>query len=255
MTRKKYVQVGTGGRCSMYLNALCGDFKDAGELVGLCDTNQARMDYWNNRLQKEFGIAPLPTYKAQDFDRMIAELKPDKVIVTSMDRTHHKYICRAMELGCDVVTEKPMTIDAEKCQQIIDTKKQHRKRCDRYIQLPLFSAQYQSQGDHQKRHGRGRSPASISNGCFPRATVRTTSAAGTATKNNSGGLLVHKSTHHFDLVNWWIDSYPETVFAMGDLKFYGKENAEKRGITEFYSRARYARLPGKRPLRAPGLQR
>ena len=34
------------------------------------------------------------------------------------------------------------------------------------------------------------------------------SGAGTARKANSGGLLVHKATHHFDLVNWWIDSHP-----------------------------------------------
>ena len=56
-------------------------------------------------------------------------------------------------------------------------------------------------------------------------------------KRNSGGLLVHKSTHHFDLVNFWLDTKPSTVFAMGDLMFYGRENAEKRGITKFYYRA------------------
>ena len=56
-------------------------------------------------------------------------------------------------------------------------------------------------------------------------------------KENSGGLFVHKATHHFDLVNWWIDAYPKEVFAMGDLLFYGKENAESRG--ESYSYKRY----------------
>jgi predicted dehydrogenase len=56
-------------------------------------------------------------------------------------------------------------------------------------------------------------------------------------KRNSGGLLVHKATHHFDLVNFWIGSHPKTVFAMGDLRFYGRENAEKRGVAQFYSRA------------------
>lgn len=56
-------------------------------------------------------------------------------------------------------------------------------------------------------------------------------------KRNSGGLLVHKSTHHFDLVNFWLQSRPETVVAMGDLRFYGRENAEKRGETKFYTRA------------------
>lgn len=56
-------------------------------------------------------------------------------------------------------------------------------------------------------------------------------------KNNSGGLLVHKSTHHFDLVNFWLDTAPDTVYAMGGLRFYGRENAEARGETKFYQRA------------------
>lgn len=56
-------------------------------------------------------------------------------------------------------------------------------------------------------------------------------------KVNSGGLLVHKSTHHFDLVNFWLNSYPKTVFAFGDLNFYGMKNAEKRGVTDFYYRS------------------
>lgn len=56
-------------------------------------------------------------------------------------------------------------------------------------------------------------------------------------KRNSGGLLVHKSTHHFDLVNFWLQSRPETVYATGDLAFYGRENAENRGVTSFYTRA------------------
>lgn len=55
-------------------------------------------------------------------------------------------------------------------------------------------------------------------------------------KRNSGGLMVHKSTHHFDLVNWWLDSSPETVFAFGNLGFYGRENAARRGVTDFYER-------------------
>lgn len=56
-------------------------------------------------------------------------------------------------------------------------------------------------------------------------------------KRNSGGLLVHKSTHHFDLVNFWLQTRPQTVYAQGDLKFYGKENAEQRGTTQFYTRS------------------
>jgi predicted dehydrogenase len=35
-------------------------------------------------------------------------------------------------------------------------------------------------------------------------------------------LLVHKASHHFDLLNWWLNSDPEEVFAFGSLEFYGK---------------------------------
>jgi predicted dehydrogenase len=46
---------------------------------------------------------------------------------------------------------------------------------------------------------------------------------------NSGGLLVHKATHHFDVMNWWIGDDPETVHAFGDLLVYGPTRKE-RGV-------------------------
>ncbi len=44
-------------------------------------------------------------------------------------------------------------------------------------------------------------------------------------KENSGTLLVHKASHHFDLANWWLDSTPVEVTASGALKFYGRNNS------------------------------
>src|SRR5699024_9582512 len=45
---------------------------------------------------------------------------------------------------------------------------------------------------------------------------------------NSGGLLVHKSTHHFDLVNWWLEDEPDEVNAFGTRSYFGP-NRENRG--------------------------
>lgn len=105
---KKYALVGTGGRAGLYINAIATYFRDRARWVAFCDTNRVRMDY-ANRLIGKHGHAPVPLYQAQEFDRMIAETRPEVVIVTSVDRTHHHCIVRAMELGCDVVSEKPMT--------------------------------------------------------------------------------------------------------------------------------------------------
>lgn len=41
--------------------------------------------------------------------------------------------------------------------------------------------------------------------------------------DKGGTLWVHKSTHHFDLVNWWIDSDPVEVHAYSDLERFGPQ--------------------------------
>ena len=43
-----------------------------------------------------------------------------------------------------------------------------------------------------------------------------------AYRAKSGSLWVHKATHHFDLVNWWLDADPVQVNALGSLTNYGK---------------------------------
>lgn len=46
-----------------------------------------------------------------------------------------------------------------------------------------------------------------------------------AYKENSGSLFVHKATHHFDLINWYLQSEPVEVFAHAALRHYGRNGA------------------------------
>jgi len=127
MAKRRYAQVGLGGRSLMYSQAVAETYSDRCEMVGLCDINPGRLQ---QRVEwfAERGLA-VPGFEAQAFDRMIAETGPDVVIVTSKDCTHDQYIVRAMELGCDVVTEKPMTIDEHKCARIIETQRSTDRHC------------------------------------------------------------------------------------------------------------------------------
>ena len=236
MEKKRYAQVGVGGRAIMYYQAIAKDFNEYAELVGFCDINQGRMDYANRRLVSQCAYHEVPTYGADEFEKMIEETKPDIVIVTSVDRTHHRYIIKAMECGCDVISEKPMTVDPEKCQEIIDCIERtgkdlrvtfnYRYSPDRTkVKELLMSGVI---GDIKQIHFEWLLDTSHGADYFRRWH---------RDKRNSGGLMVHKATHHFDLINFWIDSYPTKVFAFGDLKFYGRENAEERGVTKFYYRS------------------
>jgi len=233
--RRRYVIVGTGGRSSMFSEALMTTYKDSSELVGLCDVNPVRMDYYNTLFKDKYGADPVPTYPASDFDRMLKEQKPDVVIVTCIDRGHHQYIVRALEAGCDAITEKPMTTDIQKCKAILDAV----ERTGRSLRV-TFNYRYSPARSKVKELLMSKVIGDVKSVHFE-WLLDTVHGADYfrrwhRDKRNSGGLMVHKSTHHFDLVNWWLESSPETVFGMGRLAFYGKANAEARGEVHNYLR-------------------
>ncbi len=234
-SRKRYAIVGTGSRAGMFIQAIAEPYADRAQLVALCDLSHRRMNWYNEQLP-----APLPTYHADDFPRMLAETRADTVIVTTVDAWHHHYIIAALEAGCDVICEKPLTTALDKLQAIfaaLERAGQSLRVTFNYRYAPAFT-----RFRELLREGAVGRPLAVdfswlldtSHGAdYFRRWHRE--------KVNSGGLLVHKATHHFDLVNWWLDALPQQVFAMGDLLFYGAENAAGRG--EHYDYARYTGEP------------
>jgi len=93
-SRTRFAQVGCSGRGAMYRDALLRTYADNAELVGVCDINPGRVQLYVQAARDD-GVE-VPGYPAEDFDRMIAEQKPDCVIVTTKDCHHDEYICRAM---------------------------------------------------------------------------------------------------------------------------------------------------------------
>lgn len=233
--RKRYAIVGAGGRAVMFVDAIVSTFAGECELAGLCDLSSTRTQWHVGRIASKYQHPPVPVFDPSGFDRMILETKPHTVIVCTMDSTHHTYVARAMELGCDVICEKPMTTDAEKARDILDAV----NRTGRGLRV-TFNYRYIPAVSKVREL--------IASGIIGRPlavdfswVLDTKHGADYfrrwhREKDKSGGLLVHKATHHFDLVNWWIDSYPETVFALGGLKFYGRENATARGVDAPYDR-------------------
>ena len=234
---KRFIIVGVGGRSDMYRTYLANPKAIHGsKLVGFCDINPGRMALANEELTVKFNHPAVATAGIDDFERLIEAQQADGVIVTSVDRTHDEFICRALEAGCDVITEKPMTTDERKCRKILDVQ----KRTGRTVRV-TFNYRYAPRNSKVKEllmQGVIGQVFSVHFEWF----LNTRHGADYfrrwhRDKRNSGGLMVHKSTHHFDLVNWWLDSLPETVMAMGDLRFYGRANAEARGVRAFYQRA------------------
>ena len=207
--------VGLGVRgVNMFGKQVKQDYDDKIEFVGFCDINPGRLEFG-----KKYIGASCPTFA--DFDKMLVETKPDVVIVTTVDNTHHTFIVKALEFGANVITEKPMTTDEDKCQQILDAERRTGNKV-----IVTFNYRY---SPHRQRIYEILRNGEIGDVTSVDFHWYLDTSHGSdyfrrwhGFKEKGGTLLVHKSTHHFDLLNWWLDSDPEEVFAYGDQEFYGK---------------------------------
>lgn len=209
--------VGTGIRgTGFWGKRIVDNYSDIVEFVGLCDINPGRLEFAKRQMKVN---CPVFT----DFDKMVIQTRPDMVIVTTVDATHDEYIIRAMELGSDVLTEKPMTTDEVKCQAILDAEKRTGKKC-----IVGFNYRYGTLFTAIKEQLAKKPIGDITSVDF-HWYLNVYHGADYfrrwhGERDKSGTLLVHKATHHFDLLNWFIDSDPVEIMAYGDLEHYGRNN-------------------------------
>jgi predicted dehydrogenase len=233
---RRYAIVGVGHRSYLYQTAIQKTYAPAIELVAAADTNPGRLNVAADFARKA-GREPPKTYLARDFDKLIAESKPEVVIVTTVDGFHDEYICRAMTLGCDVITEKPMTIDADKCRRILDT----RRATGRKLRV-AFNYRYTPVRTQVKELLMSGVIGDVLSVDF-HWMLDTHHGADYfrrwhSHKKLSGGLMVHKATHHFDLVNWWLSAIPVSVRASGKRGFYTPAMAKRLGLAAAHERCR-----------------
>ena len=221
--------IGTGGRSEMYIRAIFGKHADTAELVAFSDVNPGRVEFYQQLIQELGAPGPVASFDPADLTAFIQANNIDRVIVTTPDYTHADYIVESLRAGADVVVEKPLTIDAEGCRRITQAVHETGRNV-----VVTFNYRYSPRNSALKEI--------IQSGVIGKVTsvdfswvLDTVHGADYfrrwhREKKNSGGLLIHKASHHFDLVNWWIDDVPERVFASGGLKFYGDKNAAERGL-------------------------
>ncbi|CAM5448122.1 Inositol 2-dehydrogenase/D-chiro-inositol 3-dehydrogenase [Streptomyces purpurascens] len=210
--------VGTGHRAQLFTRGLT---ERPGHLVAaLCDPSPTRMAF-HNRLLTEAGAPAATPWEPDRFTDLLAKGDIDEVVVTTVDAEHDRYIVPALRAGCRVVTEKPMTVDAERCARILDTVRETGNSL-------TVAFNYRFNPVHEKVR------ALLAEGAIGEVLsvhfewlldVRHGAdyfRRWHREKHHSGGLMVHKSSHHFDLVNWWLADEPREAFGYGRLGFYGR---------------------------------
>lgn len=196
-SKSRVALVGTGHRgTGMWGNSVVKDYSNLVEFVGLCDINPGRLEV----ARQLIGVS-CPTFT--DFEKMMRETKPDVLIVTTDDNTHDQFIIRGMELGADIICEKSMATDERKIQSIIDAEKRTGKTCR--ITFNYRYSPHRAKMWEILRSGEIGKLTSIDFHWY----LDTSHGADYFRRwhrlvEKSGSLWVHKASHHFDLLNWWI---------------------------------------------------
>ena len=228
MTRTRYALVGAGHRAQMYVGAITGTYAESTELVAICEPNPVRAQHHADAVTAAGQAAP-SLWQPDDLERMISAERVERVVICARDDQHAPLIVRALDAGADVVVEKPLTIDAASATAIEDAV----ARTGGNVVL-TFNYRYSPRNSALRELIQGGGIGDVTSVEF-QWMLDTKHGADYfrrwhRSKANSGGLLVHKSSHHFDLVNWWIASTPTRVFASGGLRFYGADQATRRGV-------------------------
>lgn len=220
---KKYVFAGASQRAlGMYCKPMLADYTDVCEICGVYDANPGRARNFVAECNGNFPVF-------EDFEEMINTVKPDRVIVTTTDVFHSDYIIKSLEMGCDVITEKPMTTTDDRCRAILDAEKRTGHKVTvtfnyRYAPYMTKIKEIINNGDIGKVysvHFEWLLTQNMDYGAHGTSYFRRWNARMAL----SSGLLVHKSTHHFDLINWWLNDKPARVSGFAKLNMYGAEHS------------------------------
>jgi predicted dehydrogenase len=211
---KKVVITGCGLRMLAFANALKNNFSATHQIVALMDVDPGKMALFAKRTQLD---VPLFT----NFDQMCDSIHPDLIIIGTIDCFHANYIVKALDRKIAVVSEKPLCVNFDQCREILAAKKRNpevfavtshnsryrpvarmvKKLLESGIIGKVISVEYRETLD--RIHGKS---------YFRRWNSQ---------RQYSNGLQLHKSSHHFDKLNYLLNSYAIEVTSTGTLLNYG----------------------------------
>lgn len=120
--------IGVGGRGFSHLAQMC--LMEGVEITGVCDLNTDLTARGVERVEKKTG-KKASGYSGGDRDylRMLKELKPDAVVISTDWSTHAQIACDSMKHGAHAFVEVPLAVSLEELWQIVDTSEATRKHC------------------------------------------------------------------------------------------------------------------------------
>ena len=201
--------IGLGQRGLSYGRLLTQELSQAGRVMALADINGKRM----HGAAALLGLTNVALYG--DYHDLLVDPNIDAVVVTTPDFTHEIVATDALKAGKHVLCEKPLATTVAGCHKIMEA-----QAADQVLQVGFvlrYNRVYEIAYQIMARGDIGRI----------QQIIATDNRQGAdyfrrwhRFREKSGGLFNHKSTHTFDIINWYADASPLRVSALGGLGVY-----------------------------------
>ncbi len=227
---KRFVIVGAGARGHyLFADLFSKKYSDKGKIVGVYDINSVRAAAFKDKVGGDCKVY-------NSFELMLDSEMPDCVIVTTIDSTHHEYIIASLNKGYEVISEKPISNTFEKCLAI----RQAERKSGKNVTV-TFNCRYMPYFEEIKKllleNRIGKVLAVNYDYCLDRLHGGDYFKRWHKYMKNSESLLLHKSSHHFDIINWFLQDEPLRVCALANQIYYNskdKMQGERCSQCEFY---------------------
>ncbi len=220
------ITLGAGARGNVYGNYAV-KFPEELDIVGVAEPILVR----NDRYTKKHQIPEQNRFKTWE-DVFKVPKFADAVLITTPDRLHYGPCMAALKMGYDVLLEKPISPSEKECRDILAlTKKTGRivAVCHVLRYAPYFFIQLK----HMIDSGAVGELISIQH-FEPIQHVHMSHSFVRGNWHNSKDstpIILAKSCHDLDILRWMVGKPSRSIVAMGDLKWFRKENAPA-GSTE-----------------------
>lgn len=218
-----YILIGTGNRMiEMFLNPIIERFSINNKIEAVLDSNIKRAQYVSD-------LIPYEVKAFDDVNRMFNEVEADVCIIATNDINHEYYINKALEHKMRIMCEKPVVVTRDQCNRLNMLSDEEKRKI-----IVTFNSRYMPVNKKIKQIIDSNCLGKIYNVQYHYCVDDNHSAEYFRRwhkyKKNSGTLLIHKSVHHFDLVNWWLNAKPVSVIADGCLIKYGRDESKNKQI-------------------------
>ena len=213
--------IGCGNRGASTYGMLLMERKDEFEIVALCDYNQERLTSYGTRFS-------VPESERFLDEKVFFEKKrADILIVATMDADHVRQSIRALELGYDLLLEKPVSDKREELEALLAAQKKSGRKI-LVCHVLRYAPAFRKAAELIKSGAIGKLVAiqSIEQVAYwhqAHSFVR----GNWRSREETAPMILAKCCHDLDLLQYYAGSRCKSISSVGDLMHFKPENAPK----------------------------